>query len=155
VNDRAGAQCIEVIPSFEDAATIDYWLDYGPESAIAAQSFSVSLTPEQFLREIAPARTFVLSDEVAWLQSRGFGRHLTGKDLVVFEKDGTVVDNTLRWPDEPVRHKILDCIGDLALSGRAFVGRILAHRSGHQLNHVMAKTLSMLEACDNILQRAA
>ena len=155
VNDRAGEQWIEVIPAYDGNATVDYRLDYGPEAVIASQSFSVELTPEAFLRDIAAARTFVLQDEVAALQQMGFGRHLTGRDLVVFDADGSVIDNKLRWQDEPVRHKILDCIGDLALSGRVFVGRVVARRSGHKLNHVMAKTLSMIEICQALLQRAA
>ena len=66
-----------------------------------------------------------------------------------------MIDNTLRWQDEPVRHKILDCIGDLALSGRVFEGRVVARRSGHRLNHVMAKTLSMIDVCQDLLERAA
>ncbi|MBC7965507.1 MAG: UDP-3-O-[3-hydroxymyristoyl] N-acetylglucosamine deacetylase [Fuerstia sp.] len=154
VNDRAGEQWIEVIPAYDGNATVDYRLDYGPEAVISSQSFSVELTPEAFLRDIAAARTFVLQDEVAALQQMGFGRHLTGRDLVVFDADGSVIDNKLRWHDEPVRHKILDCIGDLALSGRVFVGRVVARRSGHKLNHVMAKTLSTIEVCRTLLQRA-
>ena len=155
VNDRAGEQWIEVIPAYDGISTADYRLDYGPQSPLASQSFSVELTPAAFLRDIAAARTFVLEDEVAALQQSGFGRHLTGRDLVVFDAEGTVIDNKLRWQDEPVRHKILDCIGDLALSGRAFVGRVVARRSGHKLNHVMAKTLSTIEAYRELLQRAA
>lgn len=154
VNDRAGEQWIEVIPAYDGNATVDYRLDYGPEAVISSQSFSVELTPAAFLRDIAAARTFVLQDEVAALQQMGFGRHLTGRDLVVFDADGSVIDNRLRWPDEPVRHKILDCIGDLALSGRVLVGRVVARRSGHKLNHVMAKTLSTIEVCRTLLQRA-
>ncbi len=155
VNDRAGEQWIEVIPACHGNTTIDYRLDYGPEAVIASQSFSVELTPEAFLRDIAAARTFVLQDEVSALQQMGFGRHLTGRDLVVFDADGSVVDNKLRWQDEPVRHKILDCIGDLALSGCVFVGRVVARRSGHKLNHVMAKTLSTIDVCGALLERAA
>ena len=155
VNDRAGEQWIEVIPAYDENATIDYRLDYGPEAVITSQSFSVELTPEAFLRDIAAARTFVLEHEVAALQQMGFGRHLTGRDLVVFDADGSVIDNKLRWQDAPVRHKILDCIGDLALSGRVFVGRVVARRSGHKLNHVMAKSLSTIEECQVLLQRAS
>jgi len=65
VNDRAGEQWIEVIPACDGTATVDYRLDYGPEAVIASQSFSVELTPEAFLRDIAAARTFVMHDEVA------------------------------------------------------------------------------------------
>ncbi len=155
VNDRAGEQWIEIIPACDGVSTADYRLDYESQSLVLSQSFSVELTPEAFLRDIAAARTFVLEDEVAALQQLGFGRHLTGRDLVVFDSEGSVIDNKLRWKDEPVRHKILDCIGDLALSGRIFVGRIVARRSGHKLNHVMAKTLSMIDVGRKILQRAA
>lgn len=155
VNDRAGEQWIEIIPSFDGSTTIDYRLDYGPQTAIPSQSFSVSMTPEIFLKEIAPARTFVLKNEVEALQIMGFGKHLTGKDLVVFDTDGSVIDNKLRWPDEPVRHKILDCIGDLALNGQMFVARVVARRSGHKLNHVMAKTLSTITLRQPELQWAA
>ena len=155
VNDRAGEQWIEIIPSYDGSTTIDYRLDYGPQTAITSQSYSVGLTPEIFLKEIAPARTFVLKNEVEALQIMGFGRHLTGKDLVVFDTDGSIIDNKLRWADEPVRHKILDCIGDLALSGQMFVGRVVARRSGHKLNHVMAKTLSTITLRQPELQWAA
>lgn len=155
VNDRAGEQWIEIIPSYDGTTTVDYRLDYGPQTAITSQSFSVHLTPESFMKEIAAARTFVLKAEVEALQAMGFGKHLTGKDLVVFDDDGTIIDNKLRWSDEPVRHKILDCIGDLALSGQMFVGRVVARRSGHKLNHVMAKTLSTIETCQSVLQWAA
>ena len=155
VNDRAGEQWIEVIPSYDGTTTVDYRLDYGACSAVPSQCYSVMLTPETFLKEIAPARTFILKDEVEALQVMGFGRHLTGKDLIVFDSDGSVIENKLRWIDEPVRHKILDCIGDLALSGQMYVGRVVARRSGHKLNHVMAKTLSTIEASRTAMQWAA
>ena len=154
VHDRAGEQWIEIIPSYDGTTSIDYQLDYGFEAPIESQSFSVELTPESFLREIAAARTFVMETEVATLRQMGFGNHLSGRDLVVFDASGAVIDNTLRWNDEPVRHKILDCIGDLALNGRVFSGRVVARRSGHKLNHVMAKTLSMIAASRD-LQGAA
>ena len=155
VNDRRGEQWIEVIPSHDRTCSVGYRLDYGTQAAFPSQSFSTDLTPETFLREIAGARTFVLSDEIESLQRMGFGKHLSGKDLLVFDADGSVIDNTLRWADEPVRHKILDCIGDLALSGRMFIGHVVARRSGHKLNHVMAKTLSTIEVSRTLLQRAA
>ena len=105
---------------------------------------SVEVTPELFLREIAAARTFVMAAEVEALQAAGYGRHLTRRELVVFEADGSIQENELRWANEPVRHKILDCIGDLALGGVSFSGRVVACRSGHKLNHVMARVLSTI-----------
>jgi UDP-3-O-acyl N-acetylglucosamine deacetylase len=155
ISEPANGQWIECIPSFTDDLVIDYLLDYGSESALPSQSWAVQVTPEIYLREIAAARTFVMAAEVEALQSAGYGRHLTGRDLVVFQADGTLVDNRLRWSNEPVRHKILDCIGDLALSGRNFTGRIVARRSGHKLNHVMAEFLSTIENSVKFLSRAA
>ncbi|MCA9061237.1 MAG: UDP-3-O-acyl-N-acetylglucosamine deacetylase, partial [Planctomycetaceae bacterium] len=117
--------------------------DYGSMVALRPQAFQVRLTPELFLQEIAGARTFVMESEVEALRQQGFGTHLTASDLVVFSEDGSVIDNQLRWPDEPVRHKILDCLGDLFLCGGAFAGDVIARKSGHQLNHVMAMVISM------------
>jgi UDP-3-O-acyl-N-acetylglucosamine deacetylase len=101
------------------------------------------------------ARTFVLEDEIESLRNMGFGKHLTGRDLVVFCNDGTISDNSLRWDDEPVRHKILDCLGDLSLCGISFIGQVIAFRSGHRLNHVMASTMSMIAGRSLAVRRAA
>ena len=152
--DRHGDQWMELLPSPDGTITADYRLDFGADASIPAQSLAVRLTVDSFLNDIAGARTFVRIDEIESLQQMGFGRHLTGRDLLVFETDGSVVDNRLRWSDEPVRHKILDCIGDLALSGRSFAGQIVARRSGHKLNHVMAKTLATIEGCRALLRAA-
>ncbi len=155
ISDPASEQWLEAVPSLTDDLVISYQLDYGYESPLGRQSLALAITPEIFLHEIAAARTFVMSAEVDALQAQGYGRHLTGRDLVVFAPDGTVVDNRLRWPDEPVRHKILDCIGDLSLSGAGISGRIVARRSGHKLNHVMAQILSTTSTSRLIPARAA
>ena len=84
---------------------------------IPPQNLTVEITPESFVREIAFARTFVLDSEVAALQAAGYGRRMTHQDLLVFDANGLVIDNELRAPDEAVRHKILDCLGDFALIG--------------------------------------
>ncbi|MEY3173120.1 MAG: UDP-3-O-[3-hydroxymyristoyl] N-acetylglucosamine deacetylase [Planctomycetota bacterium] len=155
ISDPASEQWLEAIPSATGDLVISYQLDYGQDSPLGRQSLALAITPETFLHEIAAARTFVMSAEVDALQAQGYGRHLTGRDLVVFAPDGTVVDNRLRWPDEPVRHKILDCIGDLSLAGAAVSGRIVARRSGHKLNHVMAQILSTTAISGFIPARAA
>ena len=144
ISEPASGQWIECIPSGSDDLVIDYRLDYGADSPLPSQSWAVEVTPELFLREIAAARTFVMAAEVEALQAAGFGRHLTRRELVVFESDGSVQENRLRWENEPVRHKVLDCIGDLALSGLSCSGRVVACRSGHKLNHVMARVLSTI-----------
>lgn len=146
---------IEITPLHGDTASICYQVDYGTESPVPKCSLAVDFTPEVFLREIAMARTFVLEDEIESLRNMGFGKHLTGRDLVVFCNDGTISDNSLRWDDEPVRHKILDCLGDLSLCGISFIGQVIAFRSGHRLNHVMASTMSMIAGRSLAVRRAA
>lgn len=155
VSDPAAEQWLEAIPSDGVDFVVSYQLDYGDQSPVGRQSLALSVTPETFLHEIAGARTFVMSAEVEALQAQGYGRHLTGRDLVVFAPDGSIVENRLRWADEPVRHKILDCIGDLALAGAAIAGRIVARRSGHKLNHVMAQILSTTDISSLVPARAA
>ena len=119
---------------------IDYRLDYGPDSPIGAQQLALPITPETFRAELAAARTFVLESEVAALRAQGYGRRTTARDLLVFGPQG-VIDNRLRFPDECVRHKILDCVGDFALLGCDIAGQVRATRSGHRLNRALVRRL--------------
>ncbi len=119
---------------------IAYELDYGDGNPIGAQSYRVSVTPERFIADIAPARTFVLKSEADQLHSAGLGVHLSYQDILVFGDDGPI-DNPLRYTNECVRHKILDLIGDLSLLGRPIVGRVLARKSGHALNHQLVRAI--------------
>ena len=96
-----------------------------------------------FRSELARCRTFVLEHEAAELQRRGIGRHLKTSELLVFGPKG-LIDNRLRFPDEPARHKILDIVGDLALSGLELTGHVVAYRSGHPLNVELARELTRL-----------
>ena len=77
------------------------------------------------------------------LKAAGIGRHCTTQDLVIFGPEGPI-ENTLRFPDEPVRHKMLDVLGDLSLAGKRIQGRVKANRSGHSLNAALVRR--MLEA---------
>jgi len=122
------------------ALDISYELDYGPESLIGRQAHRVVVTPECFEANIAPARTFVLEAEAAALRANGLGTHLSYGDILVLGREGPI-ENRFRFPDECVRHKILDLIGDLALVGVPIVGRIFARKSGHALNHALARAL--------------
>lgn len=122
-----------------DQWVIQYDLDYG-QTVIPRQSFRAVITPEEFVREVAFARTFVLESEVAMLKARGFGQRATTSNLLVFGKEG-VIDNSLRAPDECARHKLLDCIGDLALCGGTPVGEFHAVQSGHHLNHLVVERM--------------
>jgi UDP-3-O-acyl N-acetylglucosamine deacetylase len=131
---------VEARPSTWPEAWLQYELDYGPGNAIGRQKFTARLNPETFLRELAPARTFVLREEAEWLRQQGIAQRATYQDLLVFGRSGPI-DNDLRFPDECVRHKTLDLVGDLALTGCDLRGHIVAHRSGHRLNAELVKAL--------------
>jgi UDP-3-O-[3-hydroxymyristoyl] N-acetylglucosamine deacetylase len=131
---------IEALPASSAAPVYRYLLDYGPDGPIGRQEFEIALTPEAFRREIAPCRTFVLKAEADRLQAQGLGRRTTVRDLLVFGDDGPI-GNVQRFPDECVRHKLLDMVGDLALAGCDLVGRFTAYRSGHRLNADLVRTL--------------
>lgn len=148
---------LEARPFHRPGFTITYLLDYGPRSPIAAQSYTVHVTPESFVSEIAFARTFVLESEVAALKAQGIGRRSTASDLLVFSERG-LIENTLHAADECARHKILDCIGDFALAGCDFDGYFNAWRTGHRTNHELMRKLRsetpLLTATDAALDAA-
>jgi UDP-3-O-[3-hydroxymyristoyl] N-acetylglucosamine deacetylase / 3-hydroxyacyl-[acyl-carrier-protein] dehydratase len=123
-----------------DGLVLSYHLDYGPKTPIGTQSLFLDVSPETFRSELAPSRTFVLEAEAQALRQAGIGSRTTEADLLIFGPDG-VIGNALRYPDECVRHKILDMVGDLALLPRDLVGHIVAHRSGHQLNAELVRKL--------------
>ncbi len=127
-------------PLCRPTLAISYQLDYGPRSPILPQNRTVEITPESFVAELAFARTFVLESEAEVLRAQGYGRRTTAKDLLVFGPEGPI-DNRLHTPDECVRHKILDCVGDLALIGCDVWGHVHAYRSGHQLNREIVRRL--------------
>ena len=106
----------------------------------AAAQLELDITEDTFAREIAPARTFVLEQEVTQLQAEGLGKGATTQNTLVIGPDG-VIDNELRFKDEFVRHKILDLIGDLYLMSCRLNGTVMATKSGHALNVRLAKLI--------------
>ncbi len=126
-----GSSSVAIFPS--ESFRISYTLSY-PIPSLSAQFFAAEITPELFERELAPSRTFCLAQEVEALQRIGLGRGATYENTVVVDAGGRVIRNHLRYPDEYVRHKVLDLIGDLYLIGRPIVGHVVAIRSGHALN---------------------
>lgn len=134
-------QWIMAMPSAFPSLSLEYRLDFGSKSPIGAATVATELDPESFLDGIAAARTFITQSDAIQLQAQGLARHVTYRDLVVFGDNGPI-DNTLRYPDECARHKLLDLIGDLALCGLDIGGRIIACRSGHILNGRMAEMLT-------------
>ena len=141
-------------PVFHRTLVVGYELDYGPRSPIKPQLLTFEFSVEHFVRDIAYARTFILQSEVAALQSQGYGSRVTEKDLLIFGPEG-VLGNELRAPDECVRHKILDCIGDFALLGCDVHGHFRAYRSGHNLNHSICQQVRAPQIKTVPLRRAA
>ncbi|MHC4119318.1 MAG: UDP-3-O-acyl-N-acetylglucosamine deacetylase [Planctomycetota bacterium] len=136
----AGDACIYALPFSDDGLSLTYDLDYGGHTGIGRQIFSCRLTPESFERHLAPARTFLLEAEAKQFQARGMGAHISPRDILIINSDGPI-KNSYRFPNECVRHKIVDLVGDLALVGRAVKGRIVAYKSGHTLNQQLSKKL--------------
>jgi UDP-3-O-acyl N-acetylglucosamine deacetylase len=127
-------------PAGGDELTLSYFLDYGPSSPIARQVHTQVLKPSSFAAEVAGCRTFILESEAAELRRQGLGARTTAADLLVFGRRGPI-DNTLRFANEPARHKVLDMIGDLSLLGVDLCGHVVAYRSGHPLNVELARVL--------------
>jgi len=140
VSVREGDAILAALPGAPGRLTLSYHLDYGRGAPINAQSFCLGLTPDSFRDELAASRTFVLEAEANALRAAGIGVRTTPADLLIFGRDG-IIGNALRYPDECVRHKILDMVGDLALLGIDLHGFVVAHRSGHQTNAALARKL--------------
>ena len=110
------------------------------------QSRTLRITEDAFVDEIAPARTFGFLKEVEMMRQSGLALGGSLENAVVIG-DTAVLNNTLRFDDEFVRHKILDVIGDMALIGRPIIGHLVAHRGGHALHTEFAA--SVLDAVDD------
>jgi UDP-3-O-[3-hydroxymyristoyl] N-acetylglucosamine deacetylase len=145
---------IEARPCCSGKMVLRYELDYGSGSSIGRQSLEVSLSPRHFHINLAPSRTFMLQTEADALKAQGLGQKATFKDLLVFGPSGPI-DNELRFPDECVRHKMVDMVGDLALAGCDLVGRFVAYRSGHRLNAELVRTILAEDGVSETFRRCA
>ncbi len=108
---------------------------------IGRQSYMLDLSAERFRREICRARTFGLMSDVARLWSAGFALGASIENSVVFDETRLLNTEGLRYSDECARHKVLDVIGDLALSGLPLLGAYRSVRPGHKLNHAVLTAL--------------
>lgn len=103
--------------------------------AIGRQSFATDITPESFRNELSRARTFGFMKDVERLWAAGYALGSSLENSVVIGDDHRVINmEGLRYPDEFVRHKMLDAVGDLALAGARFIGCFRSYRGGHKLN---------------------
>jgi UDP-3-O-[3-hydroxymyristoyl] N-acetylglucosamine deacetylase/3-hydroxyacyl-[acyl-carrier-protein] dehydratase len=140
-------------PSGEDEGLeIVYDLNYENNDTIGEQIFKIRLTPESFEQRVASARTFVLKAEADQFRAAGLGKHLTYQDILVFGEHGPI-ENDLRFPNECVRHKVLDLVGDLYLFGKFLSGQVFARHSGHAQNHELVRRLKELEQVGQMKSR--
>jgi UDP-3-O-[3-hydroxymyristoyl] N-acetylglucosamine deacetylase/3-hydroxyacyl-[acyl-carrier-protein] dehydratase len=136
---RDGDATLTALPAGgDDRLVFSYHLDY--PAPVGRQSRCEEINPDRFRSEIAPSRTFLLAPEADAMRRAGLGRRISESDLLIFGDDGPI-NNPLRYPDECVRHKLLDMVGDLALAGVDLVGHVVAHRSGHKLNAALVRAL--------------
>ncbi|MCA1962111.1 MAG: UDP-3-O-acyl-N-acetylglucosamine deacetylase [Desulfomonile sp.] len=123
-----------------DRFEVEYFLDYPPP--VGSMHFHYRLDgPEDFKREIAPARTFGFVRDMRVLDEMGLAGGGRLSNLVLIDED-KVVNPPLRFPDEFVRHKVLDVIGDFYLLGRPFRGKIIARQTGHSDNIAMLRMIN-------------
>ncbi len=124
-------------PSEDGTFHLTFDVDYSNCPAIGHQQYSYTLDPRSYPTQVAPARTFVLKQEADLLRQQGLGQRVTFQDLLVFDDAGPI-DNELLFDDECARHKLLDMIGDLALTGVDIIGKVHGFKSGHRLNSQLA-----------------
>lgn len=128
---------LSVLPADELRITMTISYDH---VAIGTQYASFTITPDTFEKEIAPARTFCFLREVKMLQEQGLikGGSL---DSAVVIGDESILNDDLRFPDEFVRHKLLDLLGDMYLLGRRIKGHVIGVKCGHQKNVMFSKQI--------------
>lgn len=112
---------------------------YYDHPLIKEQSYSIDVSDQVFEKEICRARTFGFLQELEYLKKYGFARGGSLDNVIVLDEKGILNKNGLRFPDEFVRHKILDCIGDFSLLGMPVLGHVIVNKSGHSFNHAFLK----------------
>ena len=139
-----------LLPS--DEFKITYDIDF-EHKAIGRQSFSMLFTDRNYESLICGARTFGFLKEVEFLQARGLGLGGSLDNVIILDDEKIINKDGLRVPDEFVRHKILDAIGDLFLLGMPIIGHLVAYKSGHRLNNLLLRELMRQEHCWEIISR--
>ncbi len=139
-----GNRKMSVKPS--DKYEIECLIDF-PHPMINEQTYNFELSENSFEREIAAARTFGFTQEIEMLRKANLALGGSLENAIVLSPEGMLNENPLRFPDEFVRHKILDIVGDFALLGMPLLGKLTAERSGHSVHAgLMAKLLKTEKA---------
>ena len=135
-----------------DGFRVSFTIQY-PNEVIGTQYASFDISPDIFAKEIAPSRTFALKREVNHLRAQGLIQGGTLSNALVVDEDKILNDEPLRFPDEFVRHKILDLLGDLSLLGMPVKGHVISLKSGHGPNVQFVRKVAALEAGTNRVYR--
>jgi UDP-3-O-[3-hydroxymyristoyl] N-acetylglucosamine deacetylase len=134
----AAGRSVALMPG--EKFTLSFEVDYD-SSAIARQTGEIEMAEGAFKNELSRARTFGFLHEVDALRAAGLARGASLDNSIVITGDGILNEGGLRFPDEFVRHKMLDALGDLYLAGAPIIGRFEGSRSGHKLNHRLLRAL--------------
>ena len=135
---RDGDAVARLEPS--DMLEIDFRIDF-EDAAIGRQSKKLNMANGAFVRELSDSRTFCRNSDVIAMRERGLALGGTLENAVVFEGDQVLSPGGLRHADEPVRHKMLDALGDLALAGAPILGRYTGVRAGHAMTNRLLRAL--------------
>lgn len=134
-----GESHLIALPS--DTFSISYTLHYPHSPYLKAQYVHLEISKESFPTDIAPARTFSLFEEIEPMLKRGLIKGGGLDNAVIIQNDRVLNPEGVRFEDEMARHKILDLVGDLSLIGRRFTAQIIAIRSGHGPNILLARLM--------------
>jgi len=134
---REGNKFISVYPA--DSFSVSYSINF-PHPLIGKETLQVELVNGSYLRHIAAARTFGSREEEKAMRNMGLIRGASRDNCIVLTRDG-IENGPLRFPDEFVRHKVLDLVGDLALLGKPILGRIVADRAGHAMHTALVSRI--------------
>ncbi len=137
---QEGGKYIFLMPSEDMEFTVDYTIDFA-HPFMTRQNFSRLFSKDVFRNEVGGARTFGFLRDVEMLRKNGLAKGGSLNNAVVIGDDEILNKGGLRHPDEFVRHKVLDMMGDISLLGAPVVGRIIAHRSGHSLNYKLVQQI--------------
>jgi UDP-3-O-[3-hydroxymyristoyl] N-acetylglucosamine deacetylase len=128
---------ISVYPA--NSYSVSYSIDF-PHPLIGKETLQVELSNGSYLRKIAAARTFGSREDEKAMRNMGLIRGASRENCIVLTRDG-IENGPLRFPDEFVRHKVLDLVGDLALLGKPILGRIVADRAGHAMHTALVSRI--------------
>ncbi len=128
-----GDKYVMLMPAAEMQLTVDYSIDFS-HPFLSKQTFSGLFSADAFKDEVGSARTFGFLRDVEMLRANGLAKGGSLSNAVVISDTEVLNEGGLRYPDEFVRHKVLDMMGDISLIGAPIAGHLIAHRSGHALN---------------------